>query len=513
MDRISTNHLRGYLMLLASLTLFAGVAVHAQVPADNNAYPVESLADNQLTAGDLATLVGPIALYPDDLLAIVLPASTYPLQIVQAARFLQAYENDSSLKPDESWDDSVVALINYPDVIRLLNDDIDWTWRLGEAVIDQQVDVISAVESFRDRAYAAGNLKSDEYQTVSKDNDIIEIVPIEDDVIYVPYYEPERVVVRQPRPVYNYYPQPYPVYDYPYPAGYSFSSGYFWGVTTAFRIGWASDRLSVYHPSYWGHPYYGRQYYSGYYRRPSIDVYNTVYVNNSHRYSQYRNRDGDYWRPNRHSGARQADYYTHSRQYRTDVRSVRNSVGHGTTNRSRNDRGNTGRRNAGHSNRSRAVDTRQSASRRHTATNRRSEQVRAPREDTRRANRATRQQRQQPQQVARRQPTRAQRQQPVRATRQQTARAQRQQPVRATRQQTARAQRQQPVRATRQQTARAQRQQPARAPRQQTARAQRQQPARATRQQTTRATRSSGHGQSQRQSSRGRSERRQRHTK
>ena len=200
MDRTATNTRGSYLALMALLMLFVGMAVHAQAPADGSDYAVESIDDTQLTADDLQTLVGPIALYPDDLLAIVLPASTYPLQIVQAARFLEAYEIDSTLEPDESWDESVVALINYPEVIALLNDDIDWTWRLGEAVISQQEGVVSAVEVFRDRAYAAGNLKSDEYQTVSRDNDIIEIVPIEDDIIYVPYYEPEVVVIQQPRP-------------------------------------------------------------------------------------------------------------------------------------------------------------------------------------------------------------------------------------------------------------------------------------------------------------------------
>ena len=119
-----------------------------------------------LSSAELQELVGPIALYPDDLLAVVLPASTYPLQLVQAQRFLDDLKSDSSLQPDESWDDSIVALINYPEAVELLNDDLDWTWRLGEAVVAQQADVIAAVESFRDRAYAAGNLKSDEHQTV-----------------------------------------------------------------------------------------------------------------------------------------------------------------------------------------------------------------------------------------------------------------------------------------------------------------------------------------------------------
>jgi hypothetical protein len=501
---------------MALLMLFVGMAVQAQAPADGSDYAVESFDDTQLTGDDLQTLVGPIALYPDDLLAIVLPASTYPLQIVQAARFLEAYEIDSSLEPDEDWDESVIALINYPEVIELLNDDIDWTWRLGEAVISQQEDVVSAVEVFRDRAYVAGNLKSDEYQTVSRDDDIIEIVPIEDDVIYVPYYEPEVVVVRQPRPVYHYYAQPYPVYYYPYPYGHAFTSGYFWGVTTAFRIGWATDHLRVHHASYWGHPYYGHHYYGHYYRRPSITVYNTVYVNNARRHSQHSYRDGDYWRPHRRSGARQSDYSMHTRHYRNDVERVRNSVTRSTSGSIRTAFNSTAHRTTDRSTRTRTESTQQGATRQHTANRRQTERRQAPREDVRQANRSTSQQRtretrQQPVSVARQQPTRVVRQQAERVERQQhQARAMRQQSTRAEPQQQARATRQQPAPATRQQPARAERQQPARATRQQPAQAERQQPARAERQQSTRA---SDHGQSERKSSRGQSERRERRTR
>ncbi|NCF74370.1 MAG: DUF3300 domain-containing protein [Gammaproteobacteria bacterium] len=167
---------------------------------------------------------------------------------------------------------------------------------LGEAVVAQQTDVISAVESFRDRAYAAGNLKSDEYQTISTDEGIISIAPAHDDVIYVPYYEPTRVVYYQPRPVYYYHPRPYPVYYYPYAANHYFDRGFFWGVTTAFSIGWYTDSLNVYHHSYHGHPYYGRTYWNNSrYRQPSINVYNTTYVQNTNVIVN-RDTNGDQWR-------------------------------------------------------------------------------------------------------------------------------------------------------------------------------------------------------------------------
>jgi uncharacterized protein DUF3300 len=229
-----------------------------------------------LGADELDKLVGPIALYPDDLVAIVLPASTYPLQVVQAARFLEDRKQNSTLEADKNWDDSVVALLNYPEVVKLMNDDLDWTWKLGDAVINQRADVLDAIQKFRDRAYAAGNLRTDAKQVVEQDDGEIAIKPTDPKVIYVPYYEPEQVVVYQPYPVYRYYPYAYPVYYYPYPYGYpfysSFYSGFFWGVSTAFVIGWHSHYVHAYPCGYYSHPYYGHAYHSPYYARYNANV-------------------------------------------------------------------------------------------------------------------------------------------------------------------------------------------------------------------------------------------------
>lgn len=254
-------------LALGALTLGAAVATRqafAQQPATNEVAT--------LSADALADLVGPIALYPDDLVGIVLPASTYPLQVVQAARFLDERAKNPSLKPNDVWDDSVVALLNYPEVVKLMNDDLDWTWKLGDAVINQRADVLDAIQGFRTRAAAAGNLRSDERQVVANDGGAIAIKPADPEVIYVPYYEPERVVVYQSAPVYHYYPYAYPVYYYPYPYGYAFNSGFFWGVTSAFVIGWHTHYVNVYHCGYYGHPYYGHQYNNAYYVRHDANV-------------------------------------------------------------------------------------------------------------------------------------------------------------------------------------------------------------------------------------------------
>jgi len=235
----------------------------AQPPADES---------KLLTKDELAKLVGKIALYPDDLVAIVLPASTYPLQVVEAARFLDEQKKDSTLKPNEKWDDSIVALLNYPEVVKLMNDDLDWTWKLGDAVINQRAAVLDAIQGFRDRAYAAGNLKSDEHQVVQNDEGAIAIKPADPQVVYVPYYEPSQVVVYQPTPVYNYYPWGYPLYYYPYPYGYPFGFGFFWGVTSAFVIGWHSHYVHYYPCGYHGHPYYGHAYYGPNFVRNNVNV-------------------------------------------------------------------------------------------------------------------------------------------------------------------------------------------------------------------------------------------------
>jgi hypothetical protein len=299
---------------------FTVLAVAAAIAALRPAAAQENLA----TAEELRELVGPIALYPDDLVAIVLPASTYPLQVVQAARFLEDRKTDSGLEPNEDWDDSVVALLNYPEVVELMNDDLDWTYDLGTAVLNQRADVLSAIQDFRDEAYAAGNLRSDERQTITRADDAIEIKPADPQVIYVPYYEPERVVVYQASPVYYYYPVAYPVYYYPYPAHYRFHTGFFWGVNTWFSIGWHSHYLHVYDPFYYGHPYYGRTYYHPFYVR-------NVYVNvNHYRYPNY------VWEPRYRYGGRPVVRGSEGRVYTADrERTPRHGVLDSSTTRTR----------------------------------------------------------------------------------------------------------------------------------------------------------------------------------
>ncbi|MBK6600946.1 MAG: DUF3300 domain-containing protein [Betaproteobacteria bacterium] len=194
-------------------------------------------------AEELEKLVGPIALYPDDLVAIILPAATNPLQLVQADRFLEKRKADPKLAIDDKWDDAVKSLLNYPDVVKTMSADLDWTSALGEAVVADQGEVLEAIQSFRRKAQAAGNLKSDDKQVVVVEKEIITVVPADPQVIYVPQYNPTTVVTYGVAPYWGYYPTPYPSYYYPYPPGAALATGVIWGA--AIGAAWAGGRYGA----------------------------------------------------------------------------------------------------------------------------------------------------------------------------------------------------------------------------------------------------------------------------
>jgi len=237
MNRVTavTNGLRAKwsAFIAMGLALVFATSAIAQAPAAAGG------AAPAFTAEELDKLVGPIALYPDDLVAIILPAATNPLQLVQADRFLDKRKADPKLPVDDKWDDPVKSLLNYPDVVKKMSADLDWTAALGEAVVADQGAVIEAVQAFRRKAKAAGNLKSDDKQVVKVEQEIVIIEPADPQVIYVPQYNPSTVVVYSAAPVYGYYPTPYPVYYYPYPPGAAFAAGVIWGA--AIGAAWSGN--------------------------------------------------------------------------------------------------------------------------------------------------------------------------------------------------------------------------------------------------------------------------------
>jgi hypothetical protein len=236
--------------VLRRLPIFAALVAFAfAAPATGQqpAAPVTTTfsgTDTDLTPDQLQTLVAPIALYPDDLVAIVLPASTQPLQIVDAQRLLDQRKTDAKAAPPKSWDPSIVALLNYPEVVALMNKDLTWTQQLGTSVIGQQSGIMDAIQSFRKKVQAAGNLKSDDKQKVVVEKDTVVIQPADPQVIYVPTYNPTTVIYA-PAPS---APPPY-AYSAPYPYYYSpgaaFFTGAVFGAAVGYAIGW--NNHDIYH--------------------------------------------------------------------------------------------------------------------------------------------------------------------------------------------------------------------------------------------------------------------------
>ena len=152
-----------------------------------------------LTAAELDDLAAPVALYPDALLTQVLVASTYPLDVVKAARWVAANEDLETSARDEaaeaeSWDPSVVALAaGFPTLVTRMSDHIDWTQQMGDAMLTQSDDVLDAVQRLRAQAQDVGNLDSNDAQTVTVEGDEIYIEPTSEDVVYVPAYDSQAV--------------------------------------------------------------------------------------------------------------------------------------------------------------------------------------------------------------------------------------------------------------------------------------------------------------------------------
>ncbi len=188
----------------------------------------------------LDSLVAPIALYSDPLLATTLAASTYPLEIIQLQQWMDKNKNlkDKTLADalaKQPWDPSVQSLAATPDVVQRLAGNIQWTTDLGNAFLAQQSDVMAAVQRMRGKAQGTGNLQTSaqqkvETQTVEGGRQVITIEPAQPDVVYVPSYDP-TVVYGAPPPAYPYYPYTYP--------GYYPGMGLAWGAA-GFALGaWA----------------------------------------------------------------------------------------------------------------------------------------------------------------------------------------------------------------------------------------------------------------------------------
>ncbi|HEX2853092.1 MAG TPA: DUF3300 domain-containing protein [Opitutaceae bacterium] len=209
------------------LTAAAPAPVQENPPAaSENTAPAAEL---RLTAEQLDQLLGPIALYPDALIALILPAATAPSDIVLAGRYLS--DNPSGLDEveNQSWDDSVKALAHYPEVVKWMDQNLAWTKQVGEAFVQQPAEVMKSMQRLRAAARAAGTLVDTPQQQVIAEAETIYIVPAQRDVIYVPSYDPDIVYL----PRRNYYSGSF----------FSFSIGYPVGYWLGYHVDWRDCRL------------------------------------------------------------------------------------------------------------------------------------------------------------------------------------------------------------------------------------------------------------------------------
>lgn len=241
------------LRMCATLTLGLLALVPAAGPAHAQEYIVEPIVDSGeayvdnvqatdeqgFSEGELDQMLAPIALYPDALLSQVLMAATYPLEIVEAARWSRQNpqlegEDAVAAVTDRAWDPSVKALVAFPDLLARMDEDLDWTRSLGDAMLFQEADVMDSIQVLRARADAAGSLDSTEHVRVIREQETIIIEPAETRVVHVPYYDPYVVYgswwrpayppVVWARPSYYYYGSP----GFYWSTGIHFSSSYFY---------------------------------------------------------------------------------------------------------------------------------------------------------------------------------------------------------------------------------------------------------------------------------------------
>ena len=232
---------RALVALLCAALLAPGELIFLAKPLQEQ--PAATEGDTKLSNDQLDSLVAPIALFPDPLLAQVLAASTYPLEIIQLQQWLEKNKNlkDQALLDavkKQNWDPSVQAMAALPDVVKRLADDIKWTADLGNAFLAQQSDVMEAVQRMRKKAEGTGNLKSTEQQKVEtkvvENKQVIVIEQANPEVIYVPSYNPTVVYGAA---IYPYPPIYYPPVGY-YAAGMAISFGVGLAMGAAWGGGW-----------------------------------------------------------------------------------------------------------------------------------------------------------------------------------------------------------------------------------------------------------------------------------
>jgi len=208
------------LIITVLLWLCCGTALSVRAQA---AVPPPMPAYSTLAAAQLDQLLGLIALYPDPLIAELLPASTLPAQIVLADRYVTGGGDPNQIS-QQPWDASVQAMARYPTVLKWMDENLSWTTQVGQAFLNQQPEVMASIQRLRAEASRLGNLQSSPQQQVMADGGNIEIVPADPQVIYVPVYLPDQVYLDAP------YGAPFITYGVGYPFGAWMDCDWDWGA-------------------------------------------------------------------------------------------------------------------------------------------------------------------------------------------------------------------------------------------------------------------------------------------
>ncbi len=213
--------MKKYAMYLIFSLLLVVTGAFAQ-----NAPPAEG--NPTFSQQELDQMLAPIALYPDPLLSQILMAATYPLEVVEAARWSSAnpaLTGDAAVQAvaNQNWDPSVKSLVAFPQVLQTLDQKIEWTERLGDAFLAQQSQVMDTVQKLRQKAQQVGNLSSNSQIQVTQSDGSIEVAAANPEVVYVPYYDPAVVYGSW------WWPDYPPVYWAPWP-GYGWYGGFAWGI-------------------------------------------------------------------------------------------------------------------------------------------------------------------------------------------------------------------------------------------------------------------------------------------
>ena len=193
------------------------IAILLSLPLHAAAQEGGDAAGKELSKEELAQLLAPIALYPDELISQILTASTYPLEIVQADRWVKSHKQSAGdvlakQLEKEKWDPSVKSLVNFPEVLAKMSEKLELTTKIGDAFLAQQKEVMGTIQELRQKAYEAGNLKTTKEQKVVVEKETIIIKPADPQVVYVPSYSPTVVYgtwAYPAYPPYAYYP-PHP---------------------------------------------------------------------------------------------------------------------------------------------------------------------------------------------------------------------------------------------------------------------------------------------------------------